>query len=241
MRASPRWSQTFPDFFTKTNLFAILLISLTHIPIQDVWMAGQPHELLTLLSVFMSLSHFIVTQEFVIQFMDLYNCAKQSGRFAWNYVIASCTLQYYDSPSTWFNDVRILALQTPVHPVATLGCLLLHRDIFYYLKVDLDLSRSLSRSWYFYGPLCLVHHKLLALYVSCSMHLAVLACYWDLSHIATLHPAPYLILHCHFQGVQARFGLETTRQEAVVRKPNHLKALITWEENYTLSKSNEQQ
>lgn len=73
-------------------------------------------------------------------------------------------------------------------------------------------------SWYFYGPPCLVHHELLALYVSCCMYLTMLVCYWSLSHITQLQPAPYLILHCNFQGTQARFGLEITKWEATVRK-----------------------
>lgn len=92
-------------------------------------------------------------------------------------------------------------------------------------------SRS-QGSRYFYAPLWVVHHKLLALYVPCCMHLTTLARYRDLSHITTLQHAPCLILHCNFQGVQARFGLETTKQEAMFRKPtsNHLKALITWKE-----------
>lgn len=80
----------------------------------------------------------LVTQEFLVQFMDLYNRAKQAGRFTWNYVIASCTLQYYHPSGTWSNDVPILAL--PVHSVAIQICLLSHRDIFYSLRVGLDLS-----------------------------------------------------------------------------------------------------
>lgn len=87
----------------------------------------------------MSIHHFTVTQEFLVQFIDLYNCAKQSGSFAGTYVITLCTLQYHHPSNTWSNDIQILALQTTLHPAVTLVCLLLHRDLFYFLTVGLDL------------------------------------------------------------------------------------------------------